>query len=405
MKIKVIGIGACGNNVGIDLIKHGLLVEEDIILINTTTKDVPSDFKDKIIIFEGSTGGSGKERDISKNLSLTSMRQGKIGQILEDFVEKDSEAEQYVIISSTSGGTGSGSAGIIGAYIHNVLKRPVQIVGFTGKESDARELQNTVEFMQDIPEGVTVQLISNKKFLEQVDGNIIKAEKLANMEFLQRFSVMTGIGRIEDSDKTLDDKELRKLVTTPGYIIVGHTNLEKIKNVDQFNKTITQMIDDNKSLETEKSAARLGVIINATEETQNFIDFSWSVFRDKFGNHYEEFFQVQYDDKQPEYVSFIVSGLNLPIKETKETYEKYLQESDKVNKQKDDFFNFTADLKGNSEDTKFNTGNELFKNSDVQKDKSAFFEQFQQPKPTFSNTVSTDVKDLQQEKENFFKEY
>ena len=52
MKIKLIGTGACGNNATIDAINTKLMPEERVLMINSTRRDVPDEFKDKLIIPE-----------------------------------------------------------------------------------------------------------------------------------------------------------------------------------------------------------------------------------------------------------------------------------------------------------------------------------------------------------------
>lgn len=410
MKIKLIGTGACGNNATIDAINTKLMPEERVLMINSTRRDVPDEFKDKLIIPELSQGGSGRERDASKNISLSSLQNqnGVLFKAIDEFVGKDEETEQFIVVSSSEGGSGSGNAPLIANYIASVYHRHTQLFIFTGFETDVRSYQNTLELLQECTPNLTVQIISNKKFLDEANGNELKAEKLANIEFLMRLGIMMGRDMIDNTSKTMDDAELKKLVTTPGYLVIGHTDLDKIKNIEQYNKAITTMIDDNKSIDTVKSAARFGVIFSVAENTIDYLDYSYSVFKEKYGNFYESFPHVQTTDKK-EYISYIVSGLKMPIDMVKETYEKYKKESEKVNKDSDDFFSQIANLKGNSVDAKFNTNLDLDKdkNADINKDKNDFFAQFSQPKSNFSNTVSNEVKDVPKDekksRDEFFK--
>ena len=364
MKIKVIGTGAAGNKAAVNLIEKGVLSQDKILLINSTLRDVPDNYRSLAIKFSDTIGGCGKERDLSKNLCLSSIKDGTLNTI-DTFIEEDDEL--VILVGSTEGGTGSGSVIVLARYISKVLGVAVQCFGFTGFEEDGRGLQNTVEYFQDLQEEYVIQTISNKKFLAEANNNKLKAEKLANDDFAKRISVLAANG-IVDSEQNIDETDMYKVSTTPGYMTIGKASLEKIKNVEQFNKILTELIDNDKSVDiSTKSQKRLAVFINANEETRDYIDYSFNVIKSKLGIPYELFQHIQYEPDQEQYISFISSGMKMPIDEVKEVYEKYKVESSKVNKEKDSFFDFASELKGDSKDSMFNTGgmrrNTIDKNS------------------------------------------
>lgn len=364
MKIKVIGTGAAGNKAAVNLIEKGVLSQDKILLINSTLRDVPDNYRSLAIKFSDTIGGCGKERDLSKNLCLSSIKDGTLNTI-DTFIEEDDEL--VILVGSTEGGTGSGSVIVLARYISKVLGVAVQCFGFTGFEEDGRGLQNTVEYFQDLQEEYVIQTISNKKFLAEANNNKLKAEKLANDDFAKRISVLAANG-IVDSEQNIDETDMYKVSTTPGYMTIGKASLEKIKNVEQFNKILTDLIDNDKSVDiSTKSQKRLAVFINANEETRDYIDYSFNVIKSKLGIPYELFQHIQYEPDQEQYISFISSGMKMPIDEVKEVYEKYKVESSKVNKEKDSFFDFASELKGDSKDSMFNTGgmrrNTIDKNS------------------------------------------
>ena len=74
---------------------------DDVLLINSTLKDIPYDYKGKAVQFYNSYGGCGKERAMSKKLCSTSLQNGTIN--LEEFLQvgTDNEAELVVITTST----------------------------------------------------------------------------------------------------------------------------------------------------------------------------------------------------------------------------------------------------------------------------------------------------------------
>lgn len=345
---KVIGIGAAGNKAAINLIVSEVMPESKILLLNSTLGDVPEEYRHLAVKFNGSEG-CGKERDLAGNICLSSIEDGTLI-CLDELL--DPTDELVIVVNSSEGGTGCGSAHIVAGYMKNAMGADVHMFVFTGFEDDGRGLQNTIEYFQDIPEDVTVEAISNKNFLIDTT-NRLKAQRAANDEFVKRVRILIGKD-IVDSEQNIDPKDLYKVSTMPGYMVIGKASLSKLKNIEQFNKILTDMVDSDKSLATIKGMGRLGIILNVSEDTMDNIDFSYAVIKNKLGIPFETFPHIQYDGGE-EYIAFIASGMKMPIDEVKEVYEKYKKESDRVNKAKDEFYKSASALRGNSEDAMFNT--------------------------------------------------
>lgn len=346
MKIKVIAIGAAGNKAAINLIEKGVINKEQCLLINSTLRDISTEYRNQAVELLGSQG-CGKERSLAKQLCLETIQEGKLEQL--DALIND-EDELVVLVASSEGGTGSGSLPILAKYYRHVIDLPVHCFVFTGFEEDGKGMQNTIEFFQEMEEDYTVQAIANKKFLDACAGNKLRAEKAANEEFAERISILIGKGRIE-SEQNIDDTDLFKVSTTPGYMIIGKANLDRIKNTEQFDRIVSDMIDNTTSLDTHDLALkRLGVFLNVNNRTGDIVDYNFTVLKNKLGVPYEVFTHVQYDESQPESISFIASGMNMPLDEVKDIYEKYQRETSKINTSKDKFFEFASSLK--VEDTK-----------------------------------------------------
>lgn len=368
MNFKVIGTGAAGNKAAINLIENGF-DKKNVLLINSTSKDISENYKDISLIFGngGSTlGGCGKERDVGKRLILQDMKSGKFS--LDNIADPNTNC--IIIVSSTEGGTGSSSTPIIAKYIKEVLGIPVITVLFFGFNTDVRGMQNSIEISQELEDSYGVIGISNEKFLEISNGNRIKAEQLANDYFVDIIKILSG-STITPGNQNIDDTDLYKLVVTPGYMVVDKCSIGKIKNIDQYNRSITSAIDESKSVGDNRGAKRIGIIYDAPERIYDYIDFNHEVIKNRYGIPYEMFMHVQ-DTDNPS-VSWIVSGLPLPISEIKEIYDNYLKASNSVNKSKDVFFDSVMDMKGNEEDSQFN----MFLTSKANnKAKSNFFADF-----------------------------
>ena len=394
MKAKVIGIGAAGNKAAITLIEREVVGRTDVMLLNSTLKDIPYEYNDIAVQLTNSTGGCGKERDLAKTLALDTIKDNT--NLFDGFLDPDDD--MVIIVNSSEGGTGCGASVVIAKYFKEVLDTNVHLFVFTGFEDDGRGLQNTVEYFQEITDLYTVQAISNKKFLEEA-GNKLKAEKMANEAFAMKVKILLG-QIIIDSEQNIDETDLYKLSTTPGYMMIEFTTLDKIKNVESFNKVMTSLIDNSKSLDiSEPSAKRLGLIFNIADSTADNVDFSGEVIRKKLGFPYEYYQHIQ-SVGDTEYVAFIASGMNMPIDEIKAVFEKYKEASSKVNKKKDDFFGIISDLRGNHEDAMFNMDIKPAKKAGTNSDKKAFFESFGVESPdALSKFQNTKVKKVDPEEE------
>jgi len=347
MNAKIIGVGAAGNKAAISLIENGMSVN-NILLINSTIKDIPEKYRGIAIEFSNSNGcGCGKEREIAKDLCLESIQNNTLNR-LDSLM--DPTDDMVIIVNSSEGGTGCGASTVIAQYMKDVIGVNVHMFVFTGFEEDGRGMKNTVEYFQDLSTNYTVEAISNKKFLNY--GSKLRAEKEANNEFVRRVSILLG-HIIVDSDQNIDETDLYKVTNTPGFMDIEYRTIDKIKNVSMFNDILISMIDDTKSLEIgEPSAKRIAVILNISEKSRDFVDYGFEIIKERFGTPYEIFTHIQMEGAT-EFIAFIVSGMVMPIDEVKNIYNRYLEASEKVNKKKDTFLDMTKGLIGNQEDAMF----------------------------------------------------
>ena len=346
-KICCIALGAAGNKALVEAINAGVVEEKDAILINSTSKDFPESFSGKKIIISPNNTGCGKERNVSKAYLLNSIKE----KVFEDI--DFSSYSTICLVSSVEGGTGSGSTPLLANYVSKVLVKNVHIWALTGFASDVRGLANTVEFFKDIDSDVIVHTISNAAFLNEANQNTTIAEELANKEFTKELRIMSG-QTIMPSDQNIDDTDIIKLANTYGYSYVEYKELDKsLGDSSDYDKIIKRMIYDSKALRTENPCAtRVGVILNLTDSSRLALGDVFAVLKESFGMPYECFKHIQYDGKK-EYIAFIASGMKLPIEELTRTYEKYLEQTKLINKQKDSFFDAIKELNQLDEDKKF----------------------------------------------------
>lgn len=347
MNSSVIGCGAAGTKGLITLLERGVITKERAHIVNSTMRDVPAEYKDIAIIIsdDDRTGGCGKEREVGKMLMQDYIDSGELD--ASSLIMPDDDS--VTIICAPEGGTGSG----VSIVLANALKEylPVHIFMLNGFEDDARGIKNTVNYFKDLDEEFTVEAISNKKFLKEA-GSRTKAELAANEELVNRMMVYLA-SAIVDSNQNIDSTDHYKVATTPGFADIEYMSLDKIKNLESFEKLIDETVDDTRSIDFTPTAKTIGVYINACEKTADIITNGFSKIKERFGASYELFYHIQ-NEGGGEWVAIMASGMKLPIEEVESIYDRYVQESNKVDKTKDTFFGNISKMKDLDEDASFN---------------------------------------------------
>lgn len=352
--MKIIGLGAAGNKAVEYCVNEGIIDINDVKLLNSTEKDFPANFDHNQCILVSDIGGCGKERSNGKAIMLNYIKLHWKDQITNWFDDNDT---QVYLIASTGGGTGSGMICILAKFLKEKLDLDVTIIALAGFREDVRERQNTVEFFQELSDEYTVQVIDNSKFLKEAKGNNFKAEILANKEVCQRIHIMSG-AMFRNSSQNLDETDLYKTLTYPKYQTVEYTEVEDVKNADDMDEIIKDMIDNSKSFATEPSCQGVGLIVNLSPKNQDYFDWSCKRIQESYGEFYELFKHKQEpatkEDK--EWIALIVSGMKLPKQEVIDIYNEYKEETAKVDKSKDDFFDVAESFVGDAEDGQFDRG-------------------------------------------------
>lgn len=333
MKIKCIGLGQAGNKAAIQLIENKVLKQDEVIILNTTIQDVPAKYRTNCALQFGSTRGCGKERKLGKEYMLQALQDGSVG--IDDFIDGDEKF--FIIVTSTEGGTGSGSSIILGEYLQETIKAPVHMVSFTGFEDDVRGLKNTMDWFKDLNDNFVVRTISNKKCLQFTNNNRKKAELYANQIFVEQTKILIG-QEIQPSDNNIDNMDFFKINATPGFMIVDRVSLDKIGDTRQFNEAVKEAFENSTTFSTDPPARRIGVIVNARPKVLQAIDDSYSIITNRYGIPLELFRHVQ-ESQDENYISIVAAGLQMPVDEIREIYNKFKKNRENLNMNKDSFFN------------------------------------------------------------------
>ena len=265
-----------------------------------------------------------------------------------------------IICTSVEGGTGSGATPVIAKFFKHVMNRNVHVIAFTGFEDDTRGLSNTIEFFKEMEDDLIIQTIRNSSFMREAGGNKFKAEELANKEMCKRIKIITGQNFIS-SGQNIDDTDILKVSNTAGYMTVEEKYLPKmLETQDDFDKTVKNMIYNSHSIRSANPGAqRIGIILNIDPGSEDAIDYEFNAIKEEYGQPYECFMQKQWDGNK-EYIQWIISGMRMPIDEIQETYDRYIESSNKVNKDHDSFFETMAGLKMDESNSRF----DMIKQSD-----------------------------------------
>lgn len=360
---KVIGIGAAGNKAAIEAIKMGVIERSQVVLLNSTLKDIPSEYEDISVKISKDLGGCGKERLKGRQMMKDSLKDSTFD--ADSFL--DPEDKMVVIVFSSEGGTGSGAGPILARYFREVVGVNVHTFIFTGFEADGRGLQNTIDVFKDMKDNFVIEAISNKAFKNE--DNRVKAEQAANVEFARRLSALFGNDLI-DSSQNIDETDHLKVVTTTGFMDIETFELGEIKNQKEFNAVVAEALDNSKSLGFEATAMRMAVILNVKERTLDKIDFDFPTLKKKLGIPFELFTHIQYNGEE-EYMTVIAGGIKMPIEAVEKSYKKYLEITSQTDMSDEEFYGKIAEL--DTANDRFDMTLEGKKIIDDKK-KAAFFE-------------------------------
>lgn len=334
MNIQIIGTGAAGNKAAIDAIKAGVISKDDVLLINSTSSDIPRDYQGMAKYLSDSAFGCAKEKATAESLTIEAINNGKIN--LDAWVKPTTES--VVIVTSSDGGTGCGSTPVLADSIFTQVETKVHIAIFDGFDDDETGLKNTISLYTSLDPNYTFEVICNKKFLKEANNNKLKACELANAEFCKRMAVLSG-SCIVESEYNIDKADLLKTNSTPGFMNIEFREFpDRLKNMDEFNDFLRKICDETKSFDTiEPSQVRMAVIVNLNKTSDDVIDWSFSVLKERFGQVKEMYHHVQHTNEN-EFIAFINAGMNVPTESIDKIYEKYNLLKSQIKRGPDAFF-------------------------------------------------------------------
>jgi cell division GTPase FtsZ len=315
----IIGIGNCGNQIAA-LAKKELDV--DVIAINTSEDDLatlPEEVREKSYVI-GDKEGSGKNRSEAKKFLKDS-----ITSIVADptFKETLMGKDQIFIISSTGGGTGSGTAPIMSDIVRSAFRnpdgteKPVILIGVLPKLSEGLSTQtNTKEYLHElfeVLENPTYMLYDNNNYSKETAYVVLQK---VNQEVVSDIKVLECFYNSPTPFDSIDGKDMKMVNGTPGRIAVA--SLLDIKEKDLDEMTIEDALIDklkknaHAELQRDGIVTRSACITNLNDKLNGMFDSHISHIKEFVGEPVEEFLHIAVNENRdyPNNVSLVLAGLS-----------------------------------------------------------------------------------------------
>lgn len=316
LNVGVIGIGNCGNQVAKLAFSEARC---DAFVINTSENDlatIPDAIPRKCV---GDAQGSGKNRDAAKaflkNSIMELMRD-------ESFAKFMAEKEVVLVVSSMGGGSGSGIAPIMSSIIRDAFRAPdgseliTILVGVLPKLSEGYSTQvNALDYtheLYNVLENPTYMIFDNNNFTKETSYKVLER---VNKEIIDCIKVMQCVYNLPTPYDSIDEKDMKTLLSSPGRIFIS--TLLDVKEKDLDNVTIEDLLIDTfkKSAHAEMQrdgiVARTGLITNLSEKLNSEFDTHIEKVRSFVGEPTEEFLHVTVNSEKaaPNNVALIITGL------------------------------------------------------------------------------------------------
>lgn len=315
LKVGIIGLGNTGNQVAA-LAQERLKVP--VVAINSSEKDLESvpQIKVRRLIKkkDGESAGAGKDRSLAK-------------QYLKDSVMdllKDEEINEIImgldvvfVVSSTGGGTGSGTAPILTNLIsERFADTKCIMVGVLPVNNEAYSSHvNTLQYLDElynVLSNQTYMLYDNDKLAGLPSYQLL--EKVNN-EIVSDIDVLRCTYNTKTQYDSIDDRDMTRLISFSGRIMVSR--LEGFQEKDCDNQTIEDMIITNIKKNCHVESQRdhkvmaTGIITNLSDALTSDFDNNIPKVREFVGDPVHAFahIKVNEDRKDPNNVFFIETGL------------------------------------------------------------------------------------------------
>lgn len=315
LNVGIIGIGNAGNQVA------ALAVDKlaiPVIAINSSEKDLetlPAGIPKKLIRdASGLSKGAGKDRKLAKVFLKDTILSFISSDEMSDFMK---ELDFCFIISSTGGGTGSGTAPIM-TTILNATYPDVHtiLIGILPVDSEALSSHvNTLEYLNELYSNLpdqTYMLYDNDKLAGESSYHIMET---INSEIVKDIDVLRCSYNYTTKYDSIDDRDMTRLISFPGRVSVAR--LDNFRDKDCDTKSIEEMIIDKIKRSThvetqrDKKVLATGIITNLSPTLNEEFDDNVLRVREFSGDPIHSFkhIYINEDRSTGNNVFYIMSGL------------------------------------------------------------------------------------------------
>lgn len=316
LNVGVIGLGNTGNQIA------ALAAEElkiPAMAINSSEKDLETIANKipKILISdtEGSSKGAGKNRALAK----TYLKDSILSIISKEDVQKFiSELNVLFLVSSTGGGTGSGTALLMANILSSMfVDTHVIIVGILPVMSEALSAHvNSLEYLNELYsnlENQTYMLYDNDSLYNIPSYKMMDT---INREVVKDIDVLRCTFNYTTKYDSIDEQDMKRLISFPGRIMV--TRLEDLKERDLDKASIEDLLiskiknTNHVELQRDRKITATGIIVNLSEQVFSDFDNHIPAVREFIGDPDHDFNHLAINDdrKMPNNVFLIMSGMS-----------------------------------------------------------------------------------------------
>lgn len=297
LKVGVIGIGNCGNQIACLAHKEANC---EVLCINTSENDlatIPEDVPKKLV---GDSEGTGKNRQAAKEFLKKS-----IMTIMRDseFMTFVSTKDVVLIVSSTGGGSGSGMS----LLMAQILKESVRTedggekifipVGVLPRLNEGQSTQvNALAYLQElytVMENPTYMLYDNNMFKNETSYMVLQK---VNEAVIQDIKVLQCLYNNPTPYDSIDERDMKTVLSTPGRIVIS--GLYDLKEKDLDDTSIEDLLIEavkksaHAELQRDGVVVRTGVITNLDTRLNEKFDSHIEKVREFVGEPTEEFLHI-----------------------------------------------------------------------------------------------------------------
>jgi cell division GTPase FtsZ len=316
LNVGVIGLGNTGNQIA------ALAAEElkiPAMAINSSEKDLETIANKipKILISdtEGVSKGAGKNRALAKSYLKDSILSIISKEDVQTFI---SDLNVLFLVSSTGGGTGSGTALLMANIISSMfVDTHVIVVGILPVMSEALSAHvNSLEYLNELYgnlENQTYMLYDNDSLYNIPSYKMMDT---INREVVKDIDVLRCTFNYTTKYDSIDEQDMKRLISFPGRIMV--TRLEDLKERDLDKSSIEDLLiskiknTNHVELQRDRKVTATGIIVNLSEQVFNDFDNHIPAVREFIGDPDHDFnhLAINEDRKMPNNVFLIMSGMS-----------------------------------------------------------------------------------------------